>query len=200
MAFESGKERIGVCSRIESYGFEGFWIPDQVMIHTHVIKRGSELKNVGRKSCGGGVPMGIGEIDNCFGPQIEGAGYLFDRHGFTAAGTEVIEIGNGNFGEFDKVAIGHALGFLSLEQDVEVGVFEIHERRRAVWRAASVAGTGVSVRVEGGEGSSNQERQPERVGELGRFQVGEREKGWIRAKWRSFSSRESKCSRMVLGS
>jgi hypothetical protein len=24
MAFESGKERIGVCSRIESYRFEGF--------------------------------------------------------------------------------------------------------------------------------------------------------------------------------
>jgi hypothetical protein len=145
------------------------------VIHTHIIKRGVKLKNVGRKSRGRGVPMGIGEIDNCFGPKIQGTSNSFDRHGFTAAGTEVIEIGNRNFGEFDKIAVGHALGFLSLEQDVEVGVFEIQERRRAVGRAASVAGTGVSVRAEGGEGSSNQERQPERFDELGRFQVGERE-------------------------
>ena len=69
------------------------------------------------------------------------------------------------------------MGFLGFEQDVEVGVFEIHERRKAVWRAASLVEIGDSVRLEGGGGRSNQERQPERVGEWGMFQVGEREKG-----------------------
>ena len=60
-----------------------------------------------------------------------------------------------------------------------MGVFEIHERSRAVWRATSFVEMGDSVRLEGGGGSSNQERQPERAGEWGRFQTGERVNDWI---------------------
>ena len=172
MAVERCKEGIGVCSCIESYGLEGFEIPDQVMIHAHVIERSSELKNVWRKCRCGGVPMGISEINNCFGPKIQGTSNFFDCYGFASSGAEIIEIGNGNFGEFYKVAVGNALCFLSLEQDVEVGVFQIHERMRAVWRTVSVAGTGVSVRLGGGGGRSNQERHPLSSAEEGKDQMG----------------------------
>jgi hypothetical protein len=62
------------------------------------------------------------------GPQIEGAGNPFDRHGLTLSCAKVIEIGNGYFGKLNKIAIGDALGFLGFEKDVEMGVFEVHER------------------------------------------------------------------------
>ena len=126
-------------------------------------------------------------------------GDSLDCDGLAPTRPEIVQVRHSDSGEFDEIAIGHALSFLGLEQDVEVSVFEIQERRRAVWRAASVAGTGVSVMVEGGEGRSNQERQPERAGVWGSCQIGLKAKARMWAKWRRCSFRESKCSRMVVG-
>ena len=126
----------------------------------------------GNRGDGRGLPVLVGHLRDLIGPQTEGAGKPIESGRFAPAGADGVEFGHADVGGFAEVTIGDALALLGLAEDIENAVFEVQGRRASVDGKTASEATGVSRVPAGTGGSSNQERQPDKVGEDDRCQMG----------------------------